>query len=173
MAPLSNLQKREIAIVARRAYDAWSGREAFEAANPELSRTACFEAWRHVQIRAAVHVTESLRECTQAHYGTVLAHFKGLAGDAAGAQRTRVRDADNPRRIARYKLEEALRHAGLQLGYAYAICRTQNKCSLEEASAKQLWRLVFTVKNRRKHFAGQPKPAVVAAAEDQDDENPF
>ena len=150
MSPLSNIQKKDIAIAARRAYDAWPEREAFEAINAELSRTACFEAWRHVEIRKVVRFTESLRECTQAHYGALLSHFQAMAGDDTAAQRTRARDADNPRRVARYKLEEALRERGLELGYAIAICRTQNRCELDQASAKQLWRLVFTVRNRKR-----------------------
>ena len=34
--------------------------------------------------------------------------------------------------------------------YAAAICRRQYKRELGEASAKQLWNLFFTVRNRRK-----------------------
>ena len=67
MAPLSNLQKRDIAIAARQAYDAWDGREAFELVNSETSRSACFDAWRHVEQGKAVGI-QSLRESTQAHF---------------------------------------------------------------------------------------------------------
>jgi hypothetical protein len=152
MTPLSILQKREIAQLARRAYDAWSEREAFEAINSGQSRTACFEAWRHVEQGKACGV-QSLCACTQAHYGRLVAHFQALGGNAAAATRTLVRDADNDRRIARYKLDQALQERGLREEYAAAICRRQYRCGLDEANTKQLWRLVFTIRNRRKRAA--------------------
>ena len=163
MTPLSILQKREIAQLARRAYDAWSEREAFEAINSGQSRTACFEAWRHVEQGKACGV-QSLCACTQAHYGRLVAHFQALGGNAAAATRTLVRDADNDRRIARYKLDQALQERGLREEYAAAICRRQYRCGLDEANTKQLWRLVFTIRNRR-------KPAAAPAA--ATGENPF
>jgi hypothetical protein len=164
MTGLSHLQKREVAIAARRAYDAWPEREAFEAINSELSRSACFEAWRHVECGKAVGI-QSLKDCTQAHYGPLLAHFKQLAGDAAGAQRTLARDADNGRRIARYKLGQALTERCLETGYAAAICRRQFRCGLDDASEKQLWNLFYTVRQRR--------PALAKTTAAADDGNPF
>lgn len=164
MTPLSKLQKADIAIAARAAFDAWEGRAAFEALNPEFTASARFEAWRRdEQIKAGG--PRSLRAATQAHYGRLMAHFQALAGYAAAAARTRARDADNDRRIARYKLDQELRRHGLPAAYAGAICRTQYKCTLDEASAKQLWRLVFTVRSRR-----TPVPATTAA---EADGNPF
>jgi hypothetical protein len=148
MTPLSNLQKREIAIAARRAYDAWSEREAFELINSELSRTACFEAWRRVEQGKATGI-QRMTAMTQDHYAPALAHFVALAGDAGRATRVLARGADNDRRIARYKLDEALRERGLDPGYAAAICRRQFRRPLAEASAKQLWCLVYTVRSRR------------------------
>ena len=155
MTPLSNMQKREISIAARRAYDVWAEREAFELINPELSRTACFEAWRHVEQGKACGV-QSLRAATQAHYGRLLAHFQALGGNPVAAARTATRDADNDRRIARYKLDQALAERGLAAEYASAICRQQFRRTLAEATAKQLWCLVFTVRNRKKPAAKIP-----------------
>lgn len=155
MSPLSNIQKREIAIAAHAAWLACPAREALLACNAEMSATAVETAWRHVEQGAAVGI-QSLREMTQAHYGRVLAHFRALAGDTTGAQGLLARDQDNPRRIARYKLEQALRERGLGTGYAAQICRTQFRCTLDQASEKQLWNLVFTVRKRR-------RPAPVAA----------
>jgi hypothetical protein len=171
MTGLSHQQKRDIAIAARRAYDAWPEREAFEAINSELSKTDCFNAWRHVETGKATSAgsgqavgIQSLKDCTQAHWAPVLAHFQKLAGDAAGAQRTLVRDAGNGRRVARYKLGQALTERGLETGYAAAICRRQFRCALDDASEKQLWNIFYTVRNRR-------KVAVPAAA--TTDGNPF
>jgi len=157
MTPLSILQKREIAQLARRAYEAWPERDAFELINAGQSKTACFEAWRHVEQGKACGV-QSLCACTQADYGRLVAHFQALCGHAAAATRTLVRDADNDRRIARYKLDQALQERGLREEYAAAICRRQYRCGLDEATAKQLWRLVFTVRSRRKPAAA---PAAV------------
>ena len=78
---------------------------------------------------------------------------------AAAAERTLARDADNDRRIARYKLDQALRERGLGESYAAAICRTQYRCSLAEASPRQLWRLVYTIRNRRRPARPAAQPA--------------
>lgn len=163
--PLTNDQKRIIGRLARAAYQAWPEREAFELINSELSKTACFEAWRHDQQGKACGV-QHLRACTQDHYGRLKAHFQALAGDTAGATHTRGRDADNDRRIARFKLAENLRERGLTEAYAAAICRSKYKRSLDEATAAQLWKLVYDVRTRRKAL---PK----APVEDLDDGNPF
>jgi hypothetical protein len=157
MTPFSKKQKRDIAQLARKAYDAWPDREAFELINSEQSKTACFESWRHFEQGKACGL-QSLRACTQAHYGRLVAHFQALAGNAAGAARTLAHDADNDRRIARFKLDEALRERGLKEAYAATICRRQYRCGLDDASAKQLWSLVFTVRNRHKPTAAAREP---------------
>lgn len=148
MTPLSKVQKRDISIAAAQAYAGWPDREPFEAINPELSRTACFEAWRHQEQAKACGIA-SLRACTQAHYGRLIAHFKALGGDIAGADRARVRDQDNGRRIARYKLDQELRTRGLESGYAAAICRSKYKCALAGASEGQLWKLLYDVRSSK------------------------
>lgn len=156
MSPLSKIQKRDIAIAARKAYQAWPEREAFEAINSEqFSPTACFNEWRHVEQGKAVGV-QSLRECDQSHYGRILAHFQRLAGDTAAATRTEGRDADNDRRIARWKLNQELQARGLETGYAVVICRQKFKCELDQASAGQLWKLVYDVRMRKKHRPAKP-----------------
>lgn len=157
MTPLSKLQKADIAQAARVAYDVWEGREAFEAINAEFSATARFEAWRHDEQAKACGV-RSLRAATQAHYGRLMAHFQGLAGHAAAAARTRARDADNDRRIARWKLNQALRERGLEIGYAVALCRDKFKRTLDDATKEQLWKLVFTVRSRRKAAVQSDNP---------------
>jgi len=162
MTPLSILQKREIAQHARAAYERWPGRENFERVNDGLSKTEIFNAWRHVEQGNAVGI-QSLCACTQAHYGRLVAHFQALGGNAAAATRTLARDTDNDRRIARYKLDQALHERGLREEYAAAICRRQYRCGLADANSQQVWRLVYTIRNRRKPIAapatsGEPTP---------------
>ncbi len=163
-AGLSLIQKRDIAIAARQAYDRWPEREAFEAINADRSKTACFDAWRHVETRKAVGI-ESLCECTQANYARVLAHFQRLGGQESVAQHTEARDQDNPRRIARWKLNQALQERGLSLEYASKMSRGQYRCTIDEASAGQLWRLIYTIRNR---YKATVRPAKIAAPSTDD-----
>jgi len=166
MTGLSKLQKREIVLAARRAYAAWPDHEAFEAINSELSRSACFDAWRHVETGKATAGNgsgpaagiQSLRELPQSLYARVLAHFQQKAGEGEAASHTLARDADNPRRIARYKLGRALAERGLAEEYAATICRRQYRCELDQASAGQLWRLLYTIRNRRQAVAASAGP---------------
>ncbi|WP_414664884.1 hypothetical protein [Horticoccus sp. 23ND18S-11] len=152
-SPLSNEQKGRLCQLARQAYDAWTGREAFEEANPTLAVSKCFEAWRRVEQGKAVR-EQSLTRCTQDHFLPLRAHFKAMLGNGDGALRDHLRAQEEPRIRARWKLEAALAERGLDQGYAAAICRRQFKCELGDASEKQLWALFFTVTNRRKPVAG-------------------
>lgn len=157
MTFLSNEQKAEIGMLARRAYQAWAGREAFEECNPELSRTKCFEAWRHVEQGKAVG-RQSLCDCTQDDYQPLRAHFLALIGAGGAAVNALMRHQEEPRIRARWKLQQALDERGLDESYAAAICRRQFKCALGDASEKQLWNLFFTVcKRRRKTPNHQPR----------------
>ena len=159
MSELSLTQKATIGKLARAAWLAWAEREAFLAINTDLSPSACYTAWRHVEQGKACGV-QSLCACTQDHYGRLVSHFQALGGDAAAAARTLVRDADNGRRIARYKLGQELSKRGLQVGYAAAICRSKYKCDLADASEGQLWKLVFDIRNRHKPEARCQKSEV-------------
>jgi hypothetical protein len=156
-SPLSNEQKGILCRLAREAYDAWSGRDAFEECNPELSRSKCFEAWRRVEQGKAVGI-QRLTECTQDHFLPLRAHFKAMLGNGAGALQDQLRSQEEPRIRARWKLQQALDERGLNEAYAASICQRQFRCSLGDASEKQLWALFFTVTNRRKPLAGaQPR----------------
>jgi hypothetical protein len=163
MSLLTNDQKRALGILAHKAWLVCPDREALLAVNSEMSATAVEAAWRHVQQGQAVGI-QSLRMCTQDHFGRLKAHFLKLAGEDEAATRAIVRDQDNGRRIAFFKLEQNLRERGLEMSYAGAICRNQFKCSLAEATEQQLWKLVYTVRNRK-------KPVKHAAAADEG--NPF
>lgn len=148
-SPLSHEQKGLLCRFAREAYDAWSGREAFEDSNPELSASKCFEAWRRVEQGHATAGLQSLTLCTQDHFLPIRAHFKKLLGNGAGALRDHLRAAEEPRIRARWKLQEALDARGLNEAYAATICQKQFRCALGDASAKQLWCLFYTVSKRR------------------------
>jgi hypothetical protein len=166
---LSNKQKAEICQLAHEAWEARADiREPLLECNlATMSKTAIFEAWRHVEQGKAVG-RQSLTKCTsEGDFLKLCAHFRAMIpGQEQRAARTLARHAAEPRLVAMHKLRQACSAAGLELGYAAAICRTQNKCTLDEASEKQLWRLVFTVKNRSK--AKRPQYAAAAAANADD-----
>jgi hypothetical protein len=136
--PLTKEQKMRLAILARKA-----------AAVKELAfDNQQMNAWRQeVSIRAC---GLRISEASQCHWADLKSAFEDLAGDSVAAYQTQLRDGDNKRRVALWKLTQALDAKGLQMGYAAAICRAQFKCSIEDASAKQLWNLFYTITNRKR-----------------------
>lgn len=134
--PLSNEQKKRLAILARQAAVA-CGISSHEA-----------DEWRREQsiLACGLRITEA----TQKHWADLKSRFEDLGGRPEKAFQTQMREGDNKRRIAMWKLTQALTAKGLQPEYAGKICRAQFKCQLEEASAKQLWCLFYTVTNRQK-----------------------
>lgn len=140
-APLDDGQKAHICILAREAFEHVHGRPP--------SSQAEFDHWRRAEQERACGVS-SLRAATQAEYKSIEARFLKIKGEAKAASRAAARAATEPARLAMFKLRDALRERGLDESYAAAICRKQFKRSLSEASERQLWCLVYTVRNRRK-----------------------
>jgi hypothetical protein len=138
---LTRNQKAGLSILARRAYD----HQRVTGSTPDQ--------WRHEQAIRACGLRIS--EATQQHWADLKSAFQILAGEDGKAFQTQVREGDNKRRIAMYKLTQACRERGLHPSYPAAICHTQFKVPLAEASAKQLWCLFYTITNRRK-----PTPSV-------------
>lgn len=134
--PLDNGQKARLCILAREAF-------ALQFTDAD------FTDWRREEQFKAVGKL-SLRDCTQADYKRLEARFLRLGGEEGDAMRAETRAGTEDKRLAFYKLEEACTGAGLAMSYAAAICRNQFKCGLNEATAKQLWNLMFTIRNRRK-----------------------
>lgn len=149
---LSRQQKAKVCQLARAAWEARPDvREPLLEANLRRGMTATeiYAAWRHVEQGRAVG-RQSLTKCTsEEDFLRLCAHFRSMIpGQGQIAARTLARHAAEPRLVAMHKLREACQRAGLELSYPAAICRTQYRCTLAEASEKQLWRLVFTVRNR-------------------------
>lgn len=133
--PLSKEQRQGLARLARRAWANFGGGQPFDA-------------WRHDQCRRAVG--RRISEATQPDFLPLRAHFLNLAGNPAAAFETLMRAESEPRRVAMHKLQRECAARDLPLAYPESICRRQYRCGLEDASPKQLWTLVFTVRNRRK-----------------------
>ena len=142
-APLNNSQKRILSQLAQRAYN--RARALARGRGEEMTERPDDFRRRHV---VTVCGKQGLRCCSQDDYGAVKGHFLDLLGEHRQAFTAVLHGEGNARRVAEYKLMEALEAAELPLSYAAAICRSQFKCSLEDATSKQIWCLTFTVKNR-------------------------
>lgn len=128
-APLTNRQKFILADLARQA---WSRQSA------GFRREIDEEHFRHLAVTEAVGKA-GLRSCSQADYAAVKTHFLKLLGREDEALNADLRGQTNTLRVAKFKLREACRRAGVDLNYAAAICRSKFKTDLEDATEKQIW----------------------------------
>ncbi len=152
-APLTRQQKTRLILAARAAYDAqvlaglWSEAEGFEA----FRRAAAFEACG----------VASLRAMGQRHYNAVRARLLALAGrerEAGYAERRACGD-DARRALARLERECALAGEVFEDGragarrYAEALARRIHGEPAAALSARQVWQVIFTLRNRARAMA--------------------
>lgn len=135
--PLSNVQKAQLCIACREAFDQRGGE----------CKLGPLDEWRHEQVRIATG-KPGLTACAQGDYKKLLAHFLMLKGETGRAMNAHLDDSTEERRVAAYKLQSALQKAGLTPSYAEAICKRQFRTTVAECSAKQLWNLFYTITNR-------------------------
>lgn len=161
-APLNNDQKRYLAQLARRAWNLACARargagevlpeDGERFADPLLND---HDAWRHHQVAAACGKL-GLRCCSQDDYGAVKAHFLNLLGQPDRALNADVHGGKeaNDRRIVEWKILQECKRLGLQVSYAEAICRAQNRgkgiTEIDHGplGTKRLWAVLFTIRNR-------------------------
>jgi len=149
---LSNEQKAKLCILSRQAFAAVHFREPNGEA--ELSQ------FRHEQVQSAVGKS-GLRVCVQDDFLPLKAWFLDLMGESGQAMDAHIEHAGEARRLALYHLEQVCAMSGHDVSYAGVVCRSMFKCALDEASAVQLWKLVFRLKSRL------PKRGVVENGEHQ------
>lgn len=149
MRPLTKQEKARVCILARKAWDNWAQDEwSGDELNAGVSEAVLFRAWRTKEQQEACGI-QSLTLCTVDHFPALMAHFSRLAGDDKGEQKWTAKMLNDPRKVALFKLRENCRKFDLHYpDYPGSICRTQFKCSLAGASEKQIWSLVYTVRNR-------------------------
>lgn len=136
-APLSNKQKFILADLARQA---WARCGPQDDGIEE-------DAFRHREVIKAVG-KPGLTACSQSDYKIVQAHFLQLLGRDGEAFNSLVRHETNDRRVVASKLITACRAACVRLSYAEAICQSRYKCSLDDATVPQLWKIKFTIDAR-------------------------
>lgn len=145
-APLNNDQKRILSRLAKRAFERECALARGRGETPDTS-SAAEAAYRHEQVALACGKL-GLRCCSQDDYGAVKGHFLNLLGETEKAFKAVHHGEGNARRVAEFKVVQACEQAGLDIAYAAKICVNMFKCSLEDASTDQLWKLMFTVNNR-------------------------
>ena len=138
---LTSSQRQALARLARRA---WS------AARERGATAADFDTWRHDQVQQ-VTGQPGLRHLTQQHFRRVRGHFLHLLGNDDSALRDIIAaETEGPRQTL-FILARETTKAGLPMAYPAAIARNRfHNQNLDELTEKQLWMLIYTVRNRRK-----------------------
>jgi len=149
-AELTALQRRRLAVAARRAYDTQAGLGL-------VAEGETFDAWRHARVRETTG-RGGLRELAQRDYGRMMARFIELAGGSArrgdwrAAAKPAARDdADRARGALRAECAAqagAFGGAAQAEAYAAALLERIHRRTWQDATARQLWQVLFTVRNR-------------------------
>lgn len=137
-APLSRGQKTALVLLA---HEAW---ERVRVTDPD---TPDEESWRHAA--AVTACGHRISEAQVQHFSMLKRHFLDLAGKAGRAFQSAMRESTEAERIAAAVLASECAARGLPLDYPAAIARRQFKRPLKDLTARQIWCLVFTVRNRR------------------------
>lgn len=133
--PLSRRQKVTLVCLAR---DAWECQKATGES---------FDDWRQAVAEEACG--SRISAASQKDYLPLKSAFLAQAGNARESFRAEIRQIDNKRRVAIHKLQKALAAKNLPAAYAEKICQIQYKVPLAEATCPQIWRLFYTVQNRK------------------------
>jgi len=151
--PITAKQLQTLIITARKAYD--TQRDLGLADD-----FGDFDKWRKGQLYYLTENSDktiaSFRDITQRDYSRVLKHFSEHALMMGTAEKCKTTEQDEYSRAhhAFKKTIDEVAHAfdsaeGALL-YAAAIYQDQYRCPLPKATAKQIWRIIFTLKNRAK-----------------------
>lgn len=147
-ARLTVAEKRELAIAARSAFKVLEGHGATDES---------FDEFRH---RIAMNACgRRISEALRGDYSHIMAMFCAISGDTTRAFHRAMRGETEGRRIAAKKLEELLKEQGRDISYCYPLFTNMHKTTLEQANAKQVWSVFFSLKgtnaqrsNRQKNF---------------------
>ena len=121
-----------------------------------------FDAWRRATLHDVVGAAapSSFRTVTQRDYVAVLRYFGELAGD--DSKRTTTRGADERRRalwtlnLVEGEVADAFGGRGGARKYADSLFWKIHKTDRYAATARQVWAVIFTLRNRAKGRARRP-----------------
>lgn len=143
---LTNEQKKRLILAAQKAYNV---QKSLGLADET------FDVWRRAALADAVQLS-SFRMVRQHQYNAALKYFLELAGNTGAAARVRPEAVDQAKRA-----KWALGHTCVELAdvfggvkqawnYAHVLFKRIHRTEYAFATAKQVWAVIFTMKNRAK-----------------------
>ena len=122
-----------------------------------------FDAWRRATLHDVVgpSAPDSFRAVTQRDYAAVIGYFQELAGDRRARRPATPSDDEQARALWSLNLVEG-EVAGMLGGrdgarrYADALFRKIHKTERHAATARQVWAVIFTLRNRAQKRAQRP-----------------
>ena len=157
-------QVKAMVLAARRAY-------AEQSKVGLVDDGVDFDSWRRATLHDVVGAAapSSFRAVTQRDYAAVIAYFEELAGDGGVAERSSSIKSGDERRRALWALNlvegesaEVFGGRGEARKYADALFWKIHKTDRQTATARQVWAVIFTLRNRaraRGTEARHPKSA--------------
>ena len=159
LALIGPSEKRELAILSRKAWD-------------KLGQPETFDTWRHKQIMMCCE-RPGLRQTRHEDYNYIKAHMLRILGARHQADGVLMRAATEHRRQAIAKLREECRkaiHVERPVAYIQAIAKSKFKTTMihTDLSANQIWQLIFSLRSaesrKRKAALGTPSSSVARKA---------
>ena len=149
---MSDGQKRELCMLARQAYDqARRSGAAPDPADDGMCATTAFNVWRRLRQQEACGIG-SLKEATNQDYLTIKGFWLRQLGRTPQADKTEARRLGEKVTWAMDRLKRELAAASDVLPggrqYIEGFLRNKRGVSLEEASVKQIWQAIYTLRRR-------------------------
>ena len=145
-SPLSREQKTRLSCAAAAAH------RAQIAAGCWSAEDGAFDDFRHGAAFDACGVA-SFRAMQQRHYLPALLHFQQLAGRDVRRRQDAIGADDSRRALAKLRQEcadaaDCFGGHDAAWNYAEALARKIHKTNLASANPKQVWQVIFTLRNR-------------------------
>jgi hypothetical protein len=141
----------------------WKLSELAEATFNQLRRNGELAGEKLEGFRRRIAIAACGRRISQACHGDrmlIQSAFLKLKGAVRQAAQAQAKAATTALDIALYKLSEAVKQTGLSESYAEGISRRIYKrpiCAL--TSSKEVWTIIFTIKNNANAAAGKGQPS--------------
>lgn len=147
--PLTRRQKWLLADLGRHVFDGLRGEGKLVGVS--------LEDWRHhIAVKAC---GKRISQASLGDFKLLQAAFLHEWGDEEGERRALVQAASTPQAIALFKLREALKAANMPASYAETLGRRFYKnANLADLTARQLWTLLYTIRNNASKTAGKGNP---------------
>lgn len=165
-APLTRRQTIALAVLARQAYERM--RKIGLAEEP-------FDEWRRAAVAEAVPGAKGLRDLSQESFAAAADYFRALRDDGRMGDGRLLAEEDRRRR-AFWALRRCLKRAeerwpgpGTPEDYARALFERIHGTTMEEATARQIWLVTITFRNRTwgsapRRLPGRPRKRAPGAS---------